>query len=173
MVGTRKSKGELLPPKVKSRSNSGPNHYKNKPKEKIVRRTDTDHWLLGKYLNYEMSRTMLPLKSDIIKRFLSIKDWMSASELSQNQKSGIYKIIAKELEEIWMYSSIPYVDRKPMLARILKLITEFQEFSHNNIRDFNKNSVKIKAKAAVKFNVLFDLAKCPHFKKGHAKNIKG
>ena len=66
MVGTRKSKGELLPPKVKSRSNSGPNHYKNKPKEKIVRRTDTDHWLLGKYLNYEMSRTMLPLKSDII-----------------------------------------------------------------------------------------------------------
>ena len=126
MVKTRHSKGDLPLPTKKSRPGS-----QKKQKNKTLK-SESKHWLFGKFFNFEFSRTVLPLKLDVIRRYLSLTSWMSNGKLTRIQKNGLYDLIAKEIYEIWMYSSIPYFEKLIISKRVRMLITEALEFSHNN-----------------------------------------
>ena len=89
MVRTRHGKCDLSPPKIKSRNTA------KKQKENISGRTNI-HWFYGKFLHFEFSKTVLPTKRDVIKRYRNLYNWMCTGDrLTQNQKDGIYHIIAK------------------------------------------------------------------------------
>ena len=104
---TRNSKEDLPPPKIVPR----PNHHKKKPKSKVTKSV-ANHWLFGSFINFELDKTLLPTKKDVVRRYLSLKYLIFGDvPLNSKRKYGIFRIVAKELIDIWMYSSVPYVEK--------------------------------------------------------------
>ena len=134
--------------------------------EGVATRSSLTNWFFGSLIS-ALCTNQLPTTIDILRYYLYLRDSkMSHNYYKMSDKNFLFKMIARELTEIWNDASIFTIRKEEDIRR--KVATEVEKMenllSHSKSRRQGDDNW-IQLKKTEKFSGLFDIALCKCYQK--------
>ena len=128
-----------------------------RPRKENSTREPYNHWIFGNYEEFEFQPNEKPTESDVIKRFLFIKEQRHKNYCTKDKKNKIIWEISEELKEKWINSHNPLIHDSEIRQKISNLISKALE--HDKKKSYYKQTPNYIQRRKEKYNTCFNISK--------------